>query len=130
MNYFKRAGLDISLYFLERKIARIKRNRKAKGIRWTNESWDKYYELIKECDKIKLSLKSQEYVTLYKAKNKLHQYEKKLYNENKIPHCVPATLKTYDEKFVFERNNYLLFEIMEGNHNEFLQRIIDRSKDK
>lgn len=130
MNYFKRIFLDVKLKFLRYKSDKIKRYQKSIGHKWRDDSWYRYVELGERIEDLRLRLESDEYLEFYHAKNKIHDYRLALQDNDKIPRCTPRPLKNYGEKFMIEQNNYLLFEIYEGKHNEFLQRIIDRTKEK
>lgn len=67
----------------------------------------------------------KKYIQLIEAKNSIDNVYQKLRAEDKIPACIPRAIDNHAEHFMHEDYAYLLFEILQGKHNEFLKRIIN-----
>lgn len=128
-NYFIRVAIRARLYLLRRTVSKMKDagKRKEAGRRWANGSWNKYVDLGNKIEFLRLKLESQEYIDFYLAKNKFHDHMLKLRCDRKIPDCLPRPLEYYGEKAFTEQYNYLLMEIFEGKHNNFLQTLINNT---
>ena len=69
------------------------------------------------------------YVKYVSGSDKIMDTMRRLRNEGKIPDCIRRpTQEDYGTgtNFVHEQYCYLLMEILEGKHNDFLQSIIDK----
>ena len=72
----------------------------------------------------------KEFFKLKLASEKMHvRFRQHIHGEDMI-RCHPEQNLYNDTETTNENRIYLLIEILEGKHNDFLQSIIDRSKDK
>ena len=73
----------------------------------------------------------EDYFKLKQASENTWATMRRLQDENKVPNCIPSpTHEDYGAgcNFTHEKYCYLLMEILEGKHNEFLKRIIGKDK--
>jgi hypothetical protein len=143
MNYFKKIRLKWKLAGLESKEAVIFDLIRDKEYRKKDRTISIEYKRIRrEIASLKsilerngvqiqaLTIEQVEYVGLKGASERMRERFHRHQDEGKIPNCIPAQDSFNDCTTVNETRMYLLIEMMEGKHNEFLQQIIDRSKDK
>lgn len=72
----------------------------------------------------------KEFFKLKLASEKMHQrFVQHSHGENMV-HCIPQQELYNDTETTNESRIYLLIEMLKGKHNDFLQSIIDRTKDK
>ncbi len=72
----------------------------------------------------------KEYMQLTNGSDKIFETMIRLGEEGKIPSCTPTVIgDDYGQgtNYVHEQYCYILMEIYEGKHNEFLQQIIDKT---
>jgi hypothetical protein len=72
----------------------------------------------------------KEFFKLKQANERMHERFRGHSHGDTMISCYPQQDLYHDMETVNESRVYLLIEILEGKHNEFLQSIIDRSKDK
>lgn len=77
-----------------------------------------------------LTSEQKQYIDLVKADEKMMELYLRLDDENKFPGCMPRALDDHYCQTYHEQLFYLFTEMLEGKHNDFLQVIIDRSKEE
>jgi|LGVF01.1.fsa_nt_gb hypothetical protein len=72
----------------------------------------------------------KEYFKLKRASERMHERFREHSHGEAMVRCHPRQDLYRDMETMNESRVYLLIEILEGKHNEFLQQIIDRSKNE